>query len=190
MNSDEFNDLEKFGKVIEKPPEQDSVKIKKKVKKNQDINFKTAFKKIFNKIFCFIRKNLVKTKKAFVKIKTIIKEKKEIRKRYKLALKRNRKSNDIHYKIVETKKQKRNKTIIVRRRVPDYYDTSILSSKKGHLASIYYLSLEGQSKNENAQVKHDSYTILKKSVWDFPIEDKSIFRRTFNTLKIQRLFKK
>lgn len=190
MNSDEFNDLEKFGKVIEKPPEKDNAKAKRKVKRNPDINFKKLSLTVFHKLFCFIRNLIVKLKIVFAKILTFFKTKKEAKKRYKAVVKRNRKQKDIGYKIIETKKQRGNKTIIVRRRVPSYFDTTHLVAKTNPVGSIYYISLDKESEQENTGIKHNSYSILKKSVWDFPIQDKSIFRRTFNTLKIRGLFKK
>ncbi len=58
MNSDEFNDLEKFGKIIEKPTEKEPIKVKKKEKNNSDINLKKVSIKILNKIFCFITRLL------------------------------------------------------------------------------------------------------------------------------------
>ena len=190
MDSNEFGDLEKFGKVIERPPEKEKVKVKKKVKRNPDVTFKKVSFKILNKLFYFVRRVAVKIKSLFVKLNVILKEKREIRKRYRLAVKRHRKKKDTCYKIIETKKQRGNKTIIVRRRVPACFDTSDLVPKTSSMGSIYYLSLDEESEKQNIQVKHDSYTILKKSVWDFPIEDKSIFRRTGNILKIRGLFKK
>ena len=190
MNSNEFNDLEKFGKVIEKPPEKDTIKLKKRVRRNPSISLRKVSANISNKLLCFIRDILVKINNILARITKILKEKKEIRKRYKIVVKRHRKRKDLSYKIVETKKQRGNKTIIVRRRVPAYFDTSSLVPKTSNMASVYYLSLDEESEKQTTQVKHDSYTTLKKSVWDFPLDDKSIFRRTINTLKIQRLFKR
>ena len=190
MSNDEFSDLEKFGKVIEKPPEKEKTRVKKKEKKNVQIDWGKITKSDLSKLFCFLRNIAVKIKQKFLKLISLIKTKREIRKRYKAIVKRNKNRKDIGYKIVETKKQRGNKTVIVRRRVPIYFDTSKLVAKPSSMGSIYYLRLDEESKNLENTVKHNSYDILKKSVWDFPIEDKSIFRRTANILKIQGLFKK
>ena len=191
MDNDEFNDLEKFGKVIEKPPEENAIKEKKKENISSKKNFKKIALKIFRILFYFAKRLTFKFKKLLLNIFEFFKTKREIRNRYKAVVKKHRKRKDISYKIVETKKQRGNKTIIVRRRVPSYFDTSSLVVKSNNaMGNIYYLSLNEESGQENNQIKHDSYTILKKSVWDFPVEDKSIFRRSFYTLKIRGLFKK
>jgi len=191
LDNDEFNDLEKFGKVIEKPSEENTIKEKKKENISSKKNFKKIALKIFRALFYFAKRLSLKLKKLLLNIIEFFKTKRELSSRYKAAVKKHRKRKDISYKIVETKKQRRNKTVIVRRRVPSYFDASGLVVKSNNaMGNIYYLSLNEEPEQENTQIKHDSYTILKKSVWDFPVEDKSIFRRSINTLKIQRLFRK
>ena len=185
MNSDEFNDLEKFGKVIENTPKKESVKVKKKEKTQLKISIKGNGFKFVKKGSDLVRYLSYKSKILLFNINNFLKKKKEIRKRYRTVLKRNRKKKNIGYKIVETKKQRGNKTIIIRKRVPSFFDDLDLSKQSAPMANMYYLS-----SNENTDVKNEPYTILKKSVWDFPVEDKSIFSRSINTLKIQRLFKK
>lgn len=187
MGDNEFSDLEKFGKVLEKPSVENSPKEKKKGEVLPKKDLKKLALKILKSLWRFVKILAKKTKDFLVKIFVFLKTKRQIRRRYKEVIKRNKKSNNVSYKIVETKKQRGNKTIIVRRRVPSYFDIKNPIPKTHLMGSIYYLSLDKDSENE---VRNASYTILKKSVWDFPIEDKSIFRRTFNTLKIQRLFKK
>lgn len=191
MDNDEFNDLEKFGKVIEKPPEKNTVKEKKKEVVSSKKYSKKIALKILKVLFYFAKRLSLKLKELLSKTLVFFKTKKEIKKRYKAAVKRHRKHKDISYKIVETKKQRGNKTVIVRRRVPSYFDTSSLVAKPNNaMGNIYYLSLNEESEQENTRIKHGSYTVLKKSVWDFPVEDKSIFRRAFYTLRIRGLFKK
>ena len=71
------------------------------------------------------------------------------------------------YKIVETKKQRRNKIIIIRKRVPFEYNPLELNSKKANLGTIFYLTFKEDS---NQETKSEAYTIIKDSIWDFPTE--------------------
>jgi hypothetical protein len=188
LSNSEFNDLEEFGKIIEKPEKKDNTREKKKIKISLDLQVIIV---IFIKFFYFIKKLLIKIKVLVLNILAYFRIKKEMKKRCRESFtKRNRKNKHHGYKIIETKKQRGNKTVIVRKRVPFYLDNLNLVKKYSTRGIIYYLSLNEETEQDCAQVKHNSYTILKKSVWDFPVKDKSIFRRTSNTLRIRSLFKK
>ena len=66
------------------------------------------------------------------------------------------KKNNIGYKIVETKKQHANKTIIVRKRIP-----------------FYYLSIDNE-KNRSEDYIPESHDFIKDSIWDFPVREKKL----------------
>jgi hypothetical protein len=78
----------------------------------------------------------------------------------------------IFYKIVETRKQRFNKIIITRRRVPYYYINdsvfSVLKPKK----AIYFLSLKDDHQG-GTFIKKTAHKGLDESVWDFPYHKKT-----------------
>lgn len=155
MNANEFQELQKFGSNIEKITDQI---IKKEPKK----------KKIYTLLISFIKWIYIKIKSSFIKIKNWFVFKIDLR-----IIKRNFKIKTnkkvYSYKIVETKKQKGNKTVIIRKRVPFYFDINSYKSDLNNINSVFYLS----EKDRNT-VDSEHYFFVKKSIWDFPIEDKKI----------------
>jgi len=119
-------------------------------------------------LISFIKWIYIKIKSSFIKIKNWFVFKIDLR-----IIKRNFKIKTnkkvYSYKIVETKKQKGNKTVIIRKRVPFYFDINSYKSDLNNINSVFYLS----EKDRNT-VDSEHYFFVKKSIWDFPIEDKKI----------------
>jgi len=158
LSDNEFKDLQNFGKVIEKKPE-NNTKVIVKEKKN--------FYKQLKPVFSYIKKKTLILATKLLKY-TIIASK-GIYKKIKSTKLPKLRTQNYAYKIVETKKQRRNKTIIVRKRVPYKYDHLGLNPKKSNLGTLFYLSFKEDS---NQETKSEAYTRLKDSVWDFPIKNK------------------
>ena len=151
MNANEFQDLQKFGSNIEKITDEI---IKKKPKKINNL-FVSFFKRMYKKI-----------KSSFIKIKNwlIFKRDLSIIKR-NFTIKYNKKGYS--YKIIETKKQRGNKTVIIRKRIPFYFDINSYKSDLNNINGVFYLSEKDRNTDD---LEH--YFLVKKSIWDFPIEDK------------------
>lgn len=163
MNADDFKELKKFGTCIEKTNEEI---IKEKPKKK--INLKIFLRKIYNLFISFFRWLYIKTKSIFIKIKNWFTFKKDLRK-IKKSIKFRSKKKDLGYKIVETKKQRGDKTIIIRKRVPFSFDIDSYKSKLNANHSVFYLS-----ENDRNATTSEYYYFVKKSIWDFPIQDKKL----------------
>ena len=76
------------------------------------------------------------------------------------------------YKIIEIKKQRGNKTIIIRKRVP-FLNINNYKYNLNNINGMFYLSKKDRNTKDS-----EHYFIVKKSVWDFPIDDKKF--RYFN----------
>ncbi len=157
MSDNEFKDLQNFGKTIEKNSE-NKEKIIVKEKKNHSKQIKKILiylgKKTYNLTKILLKYSISTGRWINIKIKSA-----------KLPRKKNQNKR---YKIVEIKKQKRNKIVIIRKRVQLEYNKISQNSNKAKLGKIYYLTL----KDENNQVtKQEAYTILKDSIWDFPTDE-------------------
>ena len=163
MDSDEFTNLETFGKSLKKPDDGVIVKSKKKNKKFS----KKTIKKVSTKthqLFSFFLKWLYKKIHMFL-VKSI-KWSKQQTSTWKLF-----RTKKIGYKIVETKKQGWNKIIIVRKRVPINFNTVELKTKKINPSGIYYLNIKSDESG-NTEGISQNHCILKESIWDFKIKDK------------------
>jgi hypothetical protein len=165
LNADEFQELKKFGTGIEKTNQEI---IKKEPKKK--INLKNFLRKIYKLIISFFRWLHIKTKSTLIKIKNWLAFKKDLRK-IKKSIRFRYKRKDLGYKIVETKKQRGNKTVITRKRVPFYFDINSYKSELNNISGIFYLS----EKDKNAATSEYCY-FVKKSIWDFPVHDKKIIK--------------
>ena len=147
MPDNEFKDLQNFGKVLEKKPEKNnSKKIFVKGKRSRSIKIKP--------IFLFLGKKGLKAFKKFLKL-IVLAGHWSYKKISSVELPRFKNKNKC-YKIVETKKQRRNKMIIVRKRVPFEYHTTDLSSNPTNLGTLYYLSFK---EGENQETNNEAYTI-------------------------------
>ncbi|MCJ7571176.1 MAG: hypothetical protein MUO82_04800 [Candidatus Thermoplasmatota archaeon] len=165
MNANEFQDLQKFGTNIEKITDE-IIKKEPKKKNNLKYFFKCFLKKIYTLLISFIKWMYIKIKSSFIKIKNWLLFKRDLR-----IIKRNFKiktnKKGYSYKIVETKKQRGNKTVIIRKRVPFYFDINSYKSDLNNINGVFYLS----EKDRNV-VDSEYCFFVKKSIWDFPIEDK------------------
>ena len=163
MKDDEFAELGILGNRLNKSNEEIKIKKKESNFRFKKINSKFSFKKfliiIFRKIVilfkCFITKFYNISKNLIIKIK------------HKLVEFNFKRRKNISYKIIELKKEKRNKVIIIRKRVP----MNTIINKKIDLSkpSLYYCSIDSDEiKNYCTDIIcHDK---LKKSIWDFPIK--------------------
>ncbi len=152
MNANEFQELQKFGSNIEKITD--------------EIVKKEPKKKNYNLLISLIKWIYIKIQSSFIKIKNwfVFKiDPKMIKRNFKI--KTNKKVYS--YKIVETKKQRGNKTVIIRKRVPFYFDINSYKSGLNNFDGVFYLS-----ENDRNVIDSEHYFFVKKSIWDFPIEDK------------------
>lgn len=182
MDDKELKDLQLFGNNIDKK----SISVKNIQKneveycklKQKNPNDKIKFTKILNKIFIFSSKLLLrfinffyhklKEKKSNISHKLYLKK---IQKRKRLTHAQKKQiSKNKSYRIVETCKRRKNKTIIVRKRVLLPFGENLIRPTKG-IPSIYFLSVK-DDENGKQITKPEAYTILKKSVWDFPAQNK------------------
>ena len=158
MTDDEFKELNTFGEKIEKKTnnkndlKREETKVDKKVKKQ---NIIILLRKIKKSIFVYFRFFLIKMFLLSKNIKLFF-----YKKIGNISFKNKR---NIGYKIVETKKQKRNKVIITRKRMP--ITISNLSKNKIKKPCIYYYKI-----NLEKKTKVKKYSKLKDSVWDFPLK--------------------
>ena len=181
MDGKEFQDLKMFGSYIEKKPTTipvKKIKINQKTYKQIKPNTKYDLKKFF---ILLKKKTLVYSKKFLKIIKTIFSavKRKIVDFNYRISLFKQRKaiiSKNKHmgekkgYKIVETCKHHRNKTVIIRKRVFNQLELWQLKPRKADTPALFYLTLnenEDQQKNEP-----ETYIRSKKSVWDFPVDHK------------------
>ena len=108
----------------------------------------------------------IKTKSTLIKIKNWCVFKRDLRRtKRNIKSKINKKGHS--YKIVETKKQRGNKTIIIRKRVPFYFDINSYKPGLNNTNAVFYLS-----ENDRNVIDSEHYFFVKKSIWDFPNEDK------------------
>jgi len=163
LSDNEFKELQNFGKNEEKIVDKNKI----------TVDYKTVIKKFlvflinnFKKIIYFLIKE---TKLLFNFLNLFLKEYFNKRKKKKIIIKYKLKDPVFGHKIVEIKKQRRNKTIIIRKRVPFFYDTKNIQPKINKNAALFYMALK-TDKNGNHETKPETYTHLKESVWDFPIE--------------------
>ena len=163
MKEEEYADLNELNKVFKKKPLNEN-----KSKKNKAKIKITNKKSILKKILSFTKKIAVKflnisnkyLKKTFeISRLKIEKTKKQINE-YTEA-----RRGKIAYKIVETKKKKRNKIIITRKRVP--IEKNINFENRDLNPSIYYCRLVPEE-NKICEKKIIGHTRLKDSIWDFP----------------------
>jgi len=173
LSDNEFKDLQNFGKTIEKKPE-NTKKIIVKERKDFSKKIKPIFSILKKKVLVFgikLIKNTIATGEwTHKKIKAIVNRAKQLNahpKKIKFTQKPKQKIQKNAYKIVETKKERRNKIIIIRKRVPFKYDPLEPYHKKANIGTIFYLSFKGDN---DIETKSEAYTILKDSIWDFPTE--------------------
>ncbi len=180
MDEKELKDLQMFGMGIEYTETNDQNKKDKTFDqtsfnaKPQKKKQKFSFKKILNIFQKKIIKYFFKTCKLFF---TKTRNFYHIIRFWKFKRKLNSQGkkfdhSKIFYKIVETRKQRFNKIIITRKRVPYYYINdsvfSVLKPKK----AIYYLSLKDDSQG-GTFIKKTAHRGLDESVWDFPFHKKT-----------------
>ena len=80
------------------------------------------------------------------------------------------------YRLVETCKQRRNKTIIIRKRVLVPFEAQKIKSGKTDLGALFYLTFKADEKDQQ-ETRPEAYTQLKDSVWDFPVKPESNRKR-------------
>jgi hypothetical protein len=159
LKTDEFEELNILGKRFEGKKEDVTEPIESKSDKETANQILDKIK-IFNRFILKILNNLFR--KILFKIKIIwcLLE----RKIHDFKIKHKK---DLSYKIVETKKIRRNKVIITRKRVPISINYS--SKNKIKKPSLYYLSLKS-NQEESTDTRIDVYSNLKESIWDFPVK--------------------
>lgn len=167
MKEEEYADLNVLKKRFDQKTNENHNKIKKK-RKNFEIKLENkSFKKTLIRYATSFFKNLFsfskKTTKKIIEISS--KQHKKVRKHVNEYIKN--KQKNIAFKIVETKKEKRNKVVIVRKRVP--IESSINFKPIDSRPSLYYCSLHPEE-NKFCEKKIIGHVKLEKSVWDFPIK--------------------
>jgi len=161
LTDDEFEELGLLGNRLNRNQIQENKNKKKnlKIKINKKLSIKNllkiAIKKIIYSLKWLIKKILNKSILLSIKLKEYLEKQKQL------------KSNKIAYKIIEIKKEKRNKVIIIRKRVPINYIINTKIRMKN--PSIFYCDIDSEEiKNVNSEIV--TYDKLKNSIWDFPIK--------------------
>lgn len=184
MDDKEFKDLQLFGNTLEKK----STNHTKNIKKNQNNSIRIKPKSDFN-LITFLE--MLKKKAIFLiccllKIARFIlvklKEKQACSKnrRYLKKLQKRKQSNVSQknrgnikkaYRIVETCKRRRNKIIIIRKRVLVPFESQYIQPTKADIPALFYLTFKDDEQGKQMS-RPEAYTILKKSAWDFPVKHK------------------
>jgi len=168
LENDEFKELNMFGERFEQKDDNKKESDKNYSKENEyKLNKHHIIRFLFRVSKIIIKKSIRLIRSifgriviiAFKKISTILKKKVT-----DLELKNKK---DIGYKITEVKKVKRNKVIIIRKRVP--ISINHICKNRTSKPCIYYYSLNSNKKEINLQ-EINKYSNLKESVWDFPIK--------------------
>ncbi len=174
LNEKELKDLQKFGKQIEiQPPVQKKVEPSCNTNNSSFVYYKRT-EHVIIRFSRFVLKKVIKFSKIFAKW-TFAKLKILKFKLNKIILNIRKPSvfnvfkKPMCYKIVETCKHSRNKTVIVRKRVPISYKELVFSGRRCETGSVYYLTLKNNGEN-GCTSKVEAYGRLKKSSWDFPLD--------------------
>lgn len=184
MDDKEFKDLQLFGKTIEKKPVDHTKNIKNnknhlmQIKKVNNSKSKKHLKLLCYKTCVFIHKLPKNVKTIFMKLKEKnleLKNTRYIKKIHKkktlIACKKNDSEIKKVYRLVETCKKRRNKTIIIRKRLLVPLKTYYMQPGAIDTPALFYLTFKDTDECKNV-VKPEAYTILKKSIWDFPVKNK------------------
>lgn len=165
MKDNEFKELNIFGEKIERKNENKNCSKNKELKTNK----KDIKKKLIRSIERHSKNFLIFLKSLYKKIIiTILKDtQKKIQNKINSFRLENKKN--IGYKIIETKKERRNKVIIIRKRVPIKLNINI--NTRNEKPSLYYYNLKTE-KDKNCKSNISEYIKIKRSVWDFPLEKK------------------
>jgi len=188
LNDKELKDLQLFGNNIDKEPEIKKEKIKNyeseygKIKTFNNSKKKKVVKiliKYFLKLSSFF---YVCMKKITIFLFLILKKSYcnfrnwNNKKRY--YSKKNLKNRKKVFRLVETCKKRRNKTIIIRKRVLAPIQQKNFIYNNADLNGLFYVSLNNDEHGNN-KTKPESYVILKESVWDFPINSNKKRKKYF-----------
>ena len=163
MSDDEFKHLQNFGKTIENQ----SVKEPKESKPKNNFSFKFDKKKI-NYNFKKIYKRIIFTKIRLKKHIDGLNFKKIKLPKVDISIPKTKKNYVRCYRIIEKKKQRRNKITIVRKRVPFKIDFSELDASKTDLDDLFSFTFES-GLYFNRQKTTENHK-LKSSIWDFKIK--------------------
>ena len=168
MSDEEFQDLQNFGKTIEKiqnVKKDIKVELKQKEIKKIKIFDKEKLGYFVKKIF----KNMIFTKIRLAKhCKNLFFKMQKLKKIKNVSLKR-QKNYVKCYRLVERRKQRRNKTIIVRRRMPFKIGFEDIGLGRSDLENLIHLTFES-GVYFNTERPSTSDHKLKESVWDFKIK--------------------
>jgi len=182
-----------FGNKIEKKPE---IHQEKKTKNNHNHSkkIKPVAKYTFKGAVRFLRMRIPVIAGKLLKIMKAAGKwvkKKTISFVYRIRLwKRNRmlisQKNQIElkkgYRLVETCKQRRNKKVIIRKRVLVPFETQKIKPGKADLGALFYLTFNVDEKGQQ-ETRPEAYTRLKDSVWDFPVKPENNRKRKLDFLK-------
>jgi hypothetical protein len=179
LSSNDFSDLQNFGKTINNKSKYETKNVKKNKNKKDfsEIYFlklKLFIKQIVKLVVYIIKLSIKKVTISIRKTKKnkttkpIVKPKKQIK---------NIEEN-IGFKIIEKKRQRRNKTIITRKRVPINYKLKKSQMREINLCALYYLSIKDDETGIQ-EIDKEKYCSIKKSVWDFPIDDNNLMKNLF-----------
>ncbi len=169
MKDEEYADLNVLKKRFDQKTNENYNKVKKKRKKFEIKLEKRSFKKTLIRYANSYFKKILYFSKTFLKkiFETSNKQYEKGKKRFNEYILSRQKN--IAFKIVETKKQKKNKVVIVRKRVPIEQNINFNFKQINLRPSLYYCSLH-PDENKVCEKKIIGHVKLKKSVWDFPIK--------------------
>jgi len=180
LEDNELKDLQLFGNNSDKKPEIKKEKIAKYESKYQKIKplnksckkkFVKTLTKYFLKLGLFFYVCIKKiTVYLYLSLKKSFCNFRNWNNKRRYYSRKNLKNKKKVYRLVETCKKRRNKTIIIRKRVLVPFEP------KNFIHNNVSLNNDEHGKNKT---RPESYVILKDSVWDFPISSKKKRKKYF-----------
>ena len=176
LTGEEFKDLQNFGKTLEEKQNQYSERTSKErqgpkekflllLNKSKD-NLNAQKLKYFG---IKISKRIIFTKMRLAKHCEFFFFKIQKMKRIKIEIPRQQKNYVKCYRLVEKGKQKRNKTIIIRKRIPMKINIGDIGPARSGLESLIHLTFESGVYYNHRKTTADHK--LKESLWDFKLKN-------------------
>jgi len=188
LDNKELKELQLFGNNIDKKPEIKRETIAKdeivyKRIKPLNISHKKKFVKILIKYFLKLSSFFyISIKKITIYLYLSLKKSfynfRSWNDKIRHYSRKNLKNKKKVYRLVETCKKRRNKTIIIRKRVLAPFEPKNFIHNNTNLNGLFYVSITNDEHGKD-KTRPESYVILKDSVWDFPISSKKKRKKYF-----------
>lgn len=176
LTGEEFQDLQNFGKTLEKKQNEYSERTSKERQGSKEKFLLLLNKPKDNlnaqklKYFVIkISKRIIFTKMRLTKHGEFFFFKIQKMKRIKIEIPKQQKNYVKCYCLIEKRKQKRNKTIIVRKRIPMKINIEDIGPARSGLGNLIHLTFESGIYYNHRKTTADHK--LKESLWDFKLKN-------------------